>query len=405
MTMYKYRALDPEGNPVEDSMEAASAHAVTQKLQERGLTVSSVKEAYPDRRLLRVSGKLTWEDLQLLSEQLESIVKSGLPLVPSLKALASELRNPRLKPVLERLHQDLERGVSLEDAVDKQHEYFPRVYPALIRAGEATGNLAGVMGLVSQHATRMADLKQRLQLALIYPVILAVTAFFIISFLMMKVVPVFAEIFGELGASLPAPTKLMLEVSDLFQHSFANLALALAILVGLGIGTLLWMRSSVAGRCRLDTIKLYLPWVGPTYHLGVQARFCRLMGLLLESRVPVLDAMELSGAAAGSPVLGRALEDAVLEVASGERLADALEHTRFFGHDTCWLLSTTEERGTTEEAFSSLAIRFEHQAVAHEKFLGVMAAPVFVLLIGLVVAFVVFSLYLPIFTLGDSISG
>ena len=405
MTMYKYRALDPEGNPVEDSMEAASAHAVTQKLQERGLTVSSVAEAYPDRRLLRVSGKLTWEDLQLLSEQLASIVKSGLPLVPSLKALASELRNPRLKPVLERLHQDLEQGVSLEDAVDKQHQYFPRVYPALIRAGEATGNLAGVMGLVSQHATRMVDLKQRLQLALIYPVILAVTAFFIISFLMLKVVPVFKEIFGQLGASLPAPTRLMLEISDLFQHSFANLALALAILVGLGIGTLLWMRSSVSGRCRLDTLKLYLPWVGPTYHMGVQARFCRLMGLLLESRVPVLDAMELSGAASGSPVLERALEDAVLEVASGERLADALQHTRFFGHDTCWLLSTSEERGTTEEAFSSLASRFEHQAAAHEKFLGVMAAPVLVLLIGVVVAFVAFSLYLPIFTLGDSISG
>lgn len=405
MTMYKYRALDTDGNPVEDSMEAVSAHAVTQKLQERGLTVSAVVEAYPDRRLLRVSGKLTWEDLQLLSEQLESILKSGLPLVPSLKALASELRNPRLKPVLEHLHQDLERGVSLEDAVDKQHEYFPRVYPALIRAGEATGNLAGVMGLVSQHATRMVDLKQRVQLALIYPVILAVTAFFIISFLMLKVVPVFKEIFGQLGSSLPAPTRLLLEVSDLFQHSFANLALALAILVGLGIVVLLWLRSSVAGRCRLDTIKLYLPWVGPTYHLGVQARFCRLMGLLLESRVPVLDAMELSGAASGSPVLERALEDAVLAVASGERLADALEHTRFFGHDTCWLLSTSEERGTTEEAFSSLASRFEHQAVAHEKFLGVMAAPALVLLIGFIVAFVAFSLYLPIFTLGDSISG
>jgi type IV pilus assembly protein PilC len=129
------------------------------------------------------------------------------------------------------------------------------------------------------------------------------------------------------------------------------------------------------------------------------------MGLLLESRVPVLDAMELSGAASGSPVLERALEDAVLAVASGERLADALEHTRFFGHDTCWLLSTSEERGTTEEAFSSLASRFEHQAVAHEKFLGVMAAPALVLFIGFIVAFVAFSLYLPIFTLGDSISG
>jgi type IV pilus assembly protein PilC len=403
--MYKYRALDPEGNPVEDSMEAASAHAVTQKLQERGLTVSAVVEAYPDRRLLRVSGKLTWEDLQLLSEQLESIVKSGMPLVPSLKALASELRNPRLKPVLERLHQDLERGVSLEDAVDKQHEYFPRVYPALIRAGEATGNLAGVMGLVSQHAARMADFKQRLQLALIYPVILAVTAFCIISFLMLKVVPVFGEIFGEFGAALPAPTQFLIDGSAFFRAYFDKILLALAVLAAGIIGLFLWLRRSVAGRCRLDTLKLYLPWIGPAYHMSVQARFCRLMGLLLSARVPVLDAMELSGAASGSPVLERALEDAVLEVASGERLADALEHTRFFGHDTCWLLATSEERGTTEEAFSSLAGRLEHQASTHEKFIGAMAAPVFVIVIGLAVAFVVFSMYMPIFTIGDSMGG
>lgn len=332
-------------------------------------------------------------------------MKGGLPLVPSLKALASELRNPRLKPVLERLHQDLERGIALEDAVDKQHEYFPRVYPALIRAGEATGNLAGVMGLVSQHASRMADLKQRLQLALIYPIILAITAFFIVSFLMLKVVPVFADIFAEFGGALPAPTRLLVEMSNLFQHSFGNLLTGLVLAIAVIVGVPLWMRRSVAGRCRLDTVRLYLPWVGPAYHLGVQARFCRLMGLLLASRVPVLDAMELSAAASGSPVLERAMEDGILAVASGERLADALEQTRFFGHDTCWLLSTSEERGTTEEAFSSLAGRFEHQAVAHEKFIGIVAAPAFVMVIGVLVGYIAISLYLPIFTLGDQIGG
>jgi type IV pilus assembly protein PilC len=251
----------------------------------------------------------------------------------------------------------------------------------------------------------MADFKQRLQLALIYPVILAVTAFCIISFLMLKVVPVFGEIFGEFGAALPAPTQFLIDGSAFFRAYFDKILLALAVLAAGIIGLFLWLRRSVAGRCRLDTLKLYLPWIGPAYHMSVQARFCRLMGLLLSARVPVLDAMELSGAASGSPVLERALEDAVLEVASGERLADALEHTRFFGHDTCWLLATSEERGTTEEAFSSLAGRLEHQASTHEKFIGAMAAPVFVIVIGLAVAFVVFSMYMPIFTIGDSMGG
>lgn len=127
------------------------------------------------------------------------------------------------------------------------------------------------------------------------------------------------------------------------------------------------------------------------------------MALLLASRVPVLDALELAGAAAGSPVLERALEEAVLDVAAGERLADALERTRFFGHDTCWLLSTSEDRGATEEAFERLASRFEHQAVAHDKFFGALAAPAFAVVMGGIIAAVVVAMYLPLFTLGDQI--
>ena len=403
MTMYKYRAVDPDGLAIEDSMEAESAHAVTQKLQERGLTVNAVAEAYPDRRLLRVSGKLTWEDLQLLSEQLDSIVRGGLPLAASLKALAQELRNPRLKPVLERLHGDVERGVALDEAIDRQHEYFPRMYPALIRAGEATGNLPGVLGLISQHAARMIDVKQRLQVAMIYPVILTAISFAIISFIMLKVVPVFGGIFAEFGGQLPWPTRLLLSISDVFQHSWANLLITVALAAGVLVAGFVWMRQSAEGRCRLDLIKLYVPWIGPAYHLSVEARFCRIMSLLLASRVPVLDALELAGAASGSPVLERALEDGVLEVAAGERLADALERTRFFGHDACWLLSTSENRGAMEEALENLANRFEHQAMAHDKFFGMLAAPVFAVVMGLLIGFIAVSLYLPIFTLGDQI--
>jgi type IV pilus assembly protein PilC len=403
MTMYRYRALDPDGKPVEDSMEAPSAHAVTRKLQERGLTVNAVEEAFPDRRLLRVSGKLSWDDLQLLSEQLASIVRGGLPLAASLKALSTELHNPRLQPVLQRLHQDLEHGVALDDAIDRQHAQFPRIYPALIRAGEATGNLPGVLGLISQHAARMLDLRQRLQIAMIYPVILTVVSFFIIGFIVLKVVPVFNEIFADFGGQLPAPTRLLLAVSELLQHSWTDLLTVLFLLIALVVAAITWSRRSVEGRCRLDLVKLYFPWVGPAYYLHVQARFCRVMSLLLASRVPVLDALELAGAASGSPVLERALEDAVLSVASGERLVDALERTRFFGHDTCWLLSTSEDRGATEEAFEHLAERFEHQALAHDKFFGALAAPVFAVVMGGIIGFVVICLYLPIFTLGDQI--
>lgn len=405
MTKFRYRAVDSEGNAVEDTIDGQSAHGVTRKLQERGLSVSSVEEAFPERGLLRVSNRLQWEDLQLLSEQLAAILRSGLPLVPSLKALADDLRHPRLKPVLDGLHQDLDRGVALEDAMERQHDRFPSVYPALIRAGEASGNLPGVLGLISEHATRMVDIKHRIQTAMIYPTILAVAATGIVIFLMLKVVPVFRDIYGDLGGHLPAPTRLLVNISAWLQGAWPAVIVAMA---GLVVGLLALygaMNRTQGGRCRLELLRLYAPWIGLTYHLAIQSRFCRMMSLLLASRVPVLDAIELAAAGAGSAVLARASEDAVLSVASGERLCDALENTHFFGHDAIWLLKTSEERGEAEQAFDSLATRFEREVAAHDQLVGVMAGPIFVIGLGVLVAFIVVALYLPIFSLGDQISG
>jgi type II secretory pathway component PulF len=405
MTKFKYRAMDAEGNAVEDSLEATSVHSATRKLQERGLTVNTVEEAYADTGLLRVSNRLRWEDLQLLSEQLASIIRSGLPLVPSLKALAADLRHPRLKPVLEGLHDDLARGTALEDAIDRQHDRFPRMYPALVHAGEASGNLPGVLGLISEHATRMVDFKHRLQTAMIYPAVLCVSALAIAAYLMLKVVPVFGEIFSEMGAALPAPTKLLLRISEWLGESWPVLIAALAILVIGGLIAFAQLQRSSGGRYRLEKLWLYAPWIGPAYHLNVQARFCRTMSLLLTSRVPVLDALELSAASTGSPVLGRACEDAVLSVAAGERLSDALEDTGFFGYDATWLLTTSEDRGCAEEALESLANRFEREVQSNDRYIGAVIGPAFVILLGFIIAFIAVSLYLPLFTLGDQVGG
>ena len=401
MTKFRYRALDPDGNPVEDMMEASSAHVATRKLQERGLTVSQVEEAYPDKRLLRVSNRLQWEELQVLSEQLASIMRSGLPLAASLKALAQDLRHPRLKPVLEGLHQDLDRGTALEDAIERQHDRFPRIYPALIRAGEATGNLPGVLDLIGSQASRMVNLKHRIQTALVYPAILSLVSVIIVAYLMLSVVPVFVDVFRDFGGRLPWPTRVVAGLSEFLQTSWPTM---LVVATGTTLGLIIayqYLSRSQSGRCSLELLRLYTPWTGVSYHLFIQARFCRMMALLLRSRVPILDALELAAAGAGSAVLERASEDAVLSVAAGERLSDALERTRFFGHDAIWLMSTSEERGHTEEAFDSLAARFEREVESHDRFLGAVLSPGYIIFLGFTVGFVMVAMYLPIFTLGD----
>ena len=405
MTRYRYRAVDDAGNPVEDTMEETSAHRVTQKLRERGLTVNSVEKLGQERGLLRVSKRLKWEELELLAEQLASVARGGLPLAPALRALAADLRNPRLKPVLDRLSDDLDRGVTLEEAIQKQQASFPPLFSSVIRAGEVTGNLAGVLQILTKYTSRMVGIKTNLQLALAYPATVIVAALCVVGFLMVKVVPVFAEIFQEFGGQLPAPTRLCIEISDLVRYNWPELCIGAAgVVIAVIAGHRLLLRTQ-GWRCWADTVRLHLPVTGHLYYLMCLARFSRTLGMLLVSRVPVLESLELAAAASGSAQLERAVDDANLQVAGGQRISDALAGTGFFGHNFCWLLGTSEDRGEAEVALDSLADTFEREATARDKLVGIMTAPALIFVVGLMILFVVVSLYLPIFTLGDVISG
>lgn len=403
MTQFKYRALDDHGEAVEGTMDESSAHRVTQKLQERGLTVNDVEELYKQKGLLRLSKKLTWEDLQLFTEQLVSITKSGLPLAPALGAMAADLRNPRLKPVLETMKYDIEQGISLEEAVAKHHESFPRVYSSLVRAGEASGNLHGVLQLMCGYASRMVGLKQNIQVALAYPLMVLAIAGLVGGFMMIKVVPVFAEIFQDFGGQLPAPTQFWIELGGYLTHGWPSLLMSIAaVVIAWKLANKLVARTE-SGRCWLDAWRYRVPIVGHLHYLMSLSRFSRTLGLLLASRVPALDSLELAAATSDSPVLARAVGDATLQVAGGERIADALASTGFFGHNFCWLLSTGEERGEAEIALDSLAATYERELVSQDKMIAFMMSPILILIIGVVVAFFVMSMYLPIFSLGDQI--
>lgn len=404
MTLYRYRAVDDQGQPIEDTMEAGSARQVTQRLHERGLTVNAVEELHKERGLFRISKRLTWDDLNLFSEQLVAIARSELPLAPAIKALAADLRNPRLKPVLDRLGQDLERGASLEEAIMNQHTSFPKLYPAIIKAGEATGNLAGVLQLLTNYSSRIVGLRNTLQMALAYPITVIVIAACVISFMLLKVVPVFAEIFHEFGGQLPAPTLFWVRMGDSLQRHWSGIIIGVSVLIiAVQVGRRV-LRRTETGRCWLDSIRLHVPMLGHLHYLLALSRFSRTLGVLLASRVPVLESLELAAAASDSPLLQRAAEEAGLQVAGGERIADALAGTGFFGHHFCWLLATGEDRGEADTALESLAIGFDREVASRDKLLSVMASPVLIVILGGIIVSIIVSLYLPIFSLGDVIS-
>ncbi|MCK5556840.1 MAG: type II secretion system F family protein, partial [Candidatus Hydrogenedentes bacterium] len=192
MPLFKYGGVDKDGKAVEGTMEEASAVRVTTILRERGLQVSAVDEVGKGPGFLRVKSRLTWDDLDLFNRQLLAITKSGLPLAPSLKALAEDIKSRRLKPVLEDIRSQIESGSTLEEAISRHPESFSPVYTSIIRAGERTGNLSGVLSHLSTYSARMVEMKNSIQEALAYPLVVLVAACGVVGFLLVKVVPVFA---------------------------------------------------------------------------------------------------------------------------------------------------------------------------------------------------------------------
>lgn len=405
MTEFRYRAVDSQGEAVTGTMEAVTAHEATQALSEKGLTVNAVIEAHPQRGIPNRNRPLSWDDLQIFTEQLASIVKGGLPLAQSLHFLAQDLRHPRLKFLLEALHADLDKGESLETAIARQGDAFPKVFTAMVRAGESTGNLAGVTQLMADYSSRRVQMKNALQVTLAYPVLVTIACAAVLSFLLIKVVPVYANIFAEIGGQLPAPTRFWVGLSREFAASWPfwfGGALFLALVLQL---TRRILARSESGILWLDTVRMRMPGIGRMFYLAAAGRFARTLSLLLVSRVPVVESLQLAGAVSGSPLLQQAVDAAARAVSGGERMADALNKTGLFSAHFCWLLATGEERGEAEAALESYAEACEREVQMRDRIMGLLFMPVTVVLLGLLVGSLAISLYLPIFTLGDAISG
>jgi len=403
MPQFRYRAQSREGQPEEGTMEESSAHRVRLRLEERGLNVLLVEPIDPPPSLLRPSTRLSWEEVRQLTEQLRAVVRHGLPLPAALEAMAGDVASKRMRPVLLRMKADLEQGRTLDEAVERQHNAFPRLYAPLLRAGEASGNMAGVLQLLIQHANTQVASRHVLKMTLTYPAIVLVTALLVVLHMLREVVPIYAEIFVEFEAELPAPTRFWIAVAGAFQGPYL-----FHWLLGGAVAAFILLRYLVprwdGGRYWLDVVRMRLPVVGRVFYLTGLARFCRALGLLLRSRVPILDALQLAAASAENPQLERAVEEAALEIAGGERIANALETTGYFPHNFTWLLGNSENRGDLDEALDAYAEGAERAAGLRDRATVAVLAPAVVLVVGLVVLSIGFALYLPIFTLGDAIS-
>lgn len=395
MTQYRYRGINAEGTPASGSIEANSAREATARLQERGYTINSMERADGSGGLLRRSKRLGWDELSLFAEQLQSMVKSGLPMPATLKALAAGMKQPRMREALDGIERDLNAGLPLHEAIERRNDAFPRIYPALIKAGEESGNLPGVLRLLSRYTAHAAQQQQEAIAALAYPVVLLFALLGILVYFSESLFPEMRE-FEMHRYNDPGITGgHWFDYIGLLSHRGPLLLAGVAGLVLLVVAVRFALNRTEGGRYRLDWLRLHTPALGRAHYLAALSRVNETLGLLLRARVPVVESLELAGAASGSAVMQRALSAAATQVAGGERIADALAGNTLFARDYCWLLANAEERGDLEEALDSLAQRYEAQSASQEKIWNMMLNSGLILVTGLVVFLLFASLYVP----------
>lgn len=395
------RVADANGRVFSHVEAAADQEEARQKLADRGLYVYSV-----DARNTLVSGflgvrrerKIGGSDFLVLNQQFNTLIKAGLPILRALDLLATRASAPKLRPILTQIRDRVREGRSLSEAVDEAG-VFSKVYSTAILAGEKSGNLSGVLEYYIAYQRVSTGVQKKLVAALVYPTLLIITAITIVTYLVTFVVPKFGMLYRDLGVELPTPTKILIAVTvDYRQY----ILLVIALVVLAAVGVFFWSRSDQGG-VAFDRFKFKLPVLGPTLLKFQVAQFCRTLATLLTGGTPLVAALATAAESIGSRLLKGTVGQATQMVREGETLHGALAANRVMPEMALDMIEVGESSGALAPMLNSVAEFYEEEVSLKLGAMVSLIEPVLLIVMGLLVAGILISLYLPIFSF--SVSG
>jgi general secretion pathway protein F len=404
VTVFAYRAADRRGQTIDGVMEAPDARAVVERLQRDAYFPIAIDAQDQRRRVLGLAwpetgrGRVAGRDLVSFTQQLATLIEAGLPLDRALAIQAELAPTPRLRAITGDVLRSVQGGSSLADALGKHHPRpFSRLYINMVRAGEKGGVLETTLRRLAGFLEESQEFRDALVSALIYPVLLTGVGAAAVVFLMAFVIPRFAIIFKDLGATIPLPTLLLLEASRVIHHYWWLLAL-------LAVGGVLATRmvlSTPRGRLGADRLLLRLPVAGEVIVKTEVARFTRILGTLLRSGVAMIPALTVVKDMLGNQVLARAVEGLGEGARRGAGLAQPMAEARAFPPLAVHMVRVGEETGRLEETLLQVAASLEADTRKLVKRLIALAEPCIILFMGLVVGFIVVAMLLAILSVTD----
>jgi type IV pilus assembly protein PilC len=396
MAVYVWKGKNRYGDSVGGERVASSIEEVTRILQKEQIQVMNVS---PKRKGLALPflkrEKVRLKELAVYSRQLSVLIDAELPLIQSLNILAEQTRNKYFKRVINTVREDVEAGSTLNQAKRKFPKAFDDLYCNLVASGEQSGSLDIMLRRLAEYIEKSVRLRSKVRQAMIYPLAIASFAVIVTIFLLWKVIPVFASIFLELGAQLPALTAFIIALSRFVQKYILFIFLGI---IGLIVG-FRYFRRTPQGRWMTDRWILKIPLFGELIRKVAVSRITRTLSTLVSGGVPMLEALKITSSTANNILLETAILESHQKVSEGKSLTDALKETGHFPFMLTQMVSVGEATGTLDEMLSKMADFYDEEVDAAVASLLSIMEPVLMIVVGGLVGSLVISMYLPIFSL------
>ncbi|MEY2576377.1 MAG: type pilus assembly protein PilC [Verrucomicrobiota bacterium] len=403
MITFSYQARDMSGKIVSGIQDALNEDNAVTSLMSRGLMVLSLQQKSAAAKQRKKTWTVKETDLVLFTRQLSTMIEAGISLVQAMTALYDQCdpkRQKSLRHIISDVTTRVQGGETFHESIAKHPRVFDRLFVSMVKAGESGGLLAEILDRLAGFLEASARLRKKVKSAMTYPVIVICIAMAITTFLIVKVVPIFGEIFKDFGSKLPAPTQFLIDVSDFMRGEWYFLILGI---FGIFFGIRTFLRST-RGKQIWDKWKLKLPIFGPLIHKICMSRFARTFAQLIRSGVPILEVLDIVGGASGNHVVETSINGVASDVEKGDNLSVALSKKPIFPPMMLRMVAAGEATGKIDTMLEKMADFWDEEIEAMLDALTSLIEPLLIVFLGVIVGGIVIAMFLPIFKLNEVVS-
>ncbi len=406
MAKFNYEALDKGGKPVKGSIEADTEDMILERLRGMGYfptKITKSKEAVgqidlgtlPGFRWL--FGRIKLRHISTFTRQLATLIEAGLPLLRSLTILEEQTEAGNLKRIIKELAVGIESGGNLSEGMSHYPKVFSKLYVNMVKAGEIGGVLEAVLEKIAVFLEKQRELRSKVKSAMMYPTMVICVSGLIVTFILVFIIPRFKAIYSELHANLPAPTQILIDISNvLIDPIKASTALVCLILLIVGFR---YLNKTSQGKFYIDSVKLKLPVFGQLVNKMAIARFASTLATLITSGVPILQALEIVRETSGNEVVARAMVQVHDSIREGESIHEPLAKFPVFPPLVVHMIAVGEETGALDAMLNKVAEAYEREVDDTVKGLTSLIEPLLIVFLGIIIGFIVIALYLPLFNI------